>query len=176
MNMTRHETTTSKSKQMTRIMEMQQIIQQLEREKADADKLLNDMKQAEHAKDAQVQQLTAWCRQLSATNQTLLQDKAGMLHQAKQTTEWCQQLIQANQRLQQEKAQLAEQYNRHLGATADSDAQQRDIDELMRQKTILIQFASEQAKQMEQVVQANAQLLAMNQDLERKLHAKESIS
>ena len=155
-----------------RCAEMQLMIQQLQIEKENTSKLVDELKTADRAKDAQIEQLTTWCHHLSTANQTLLQDKAGMLMQAKQATEWCQQLLQANQRLQQEKAQLTEQYNQRVDTNASSESQQREIDELQRQKSVLIQYASEQATRIDLVSQANAKLLAMNQDLEQKLRGQ----
>ena len=155
-----------------RCAEMQLLIQKLQREKEDASKLIVALKTTDRAKDAQIEQLTTWCHHLSTANQALLQDKAGMLMQAKQATEWCQQLLQANQRLQQEKTQLTEQCNQRVDEKANSESQQREIDELQRQKSMLIQFVSEQATRMDLVSQANAKLLQMNQDLEQKLRGQ----
>ncbi|GKY96753.1 hypothetical protein MPSEU_000634700 [Mayamaea pseudoterrestris] len=157
-----------------RMLEMQETIQALQRDKEKSAKLIAALMRTEETKDAQVEQLTTWCRQLSTANQALLQDKANMLHQAKQATEWCQQLLETNQRLQQEHAQSTEQYSRRLTATTSSVTQQRDIYELMRQKSILVEFASGQAKQLEQIGQANAQLLILNQELEHKIRAMEN--
>jgi hypothetical protein len=154
--------------------EMRLTMQRLEREKEEMMKVLTEKCVTEQAKDAQIQQLSSLCLQLSNTNQTLIQDKATLLYQTKQATEWCQQLLQTNQNLRQDKTSLVEKYGKaNAIVSSSSTAQQNTIEGLMRQKSVLIQYACEQDAYVEQLKQTNVQLSVENQDLKHKLLALE---
>jgi hypothetical protein len=147
-----------------RIAELLSTIQVLQHEK----------QQSDQSKDARMEQLTSWCCQLSAVNQSLLQDKAGMLVQAKQMTDWCQQLVHTNQ-VWQQRARVGEALLLRSGMTQQQQQQQQqqqpdeETKNLLRQKALLIHYISEQRSQLNELAQANAQLVMVNRQLQEKL-------